>query len=356
MRAMEDTAPPVKGSIAALPPTTIKLIGSTQVLSDPSSVVKELIDNALDARASSIVVEISSNTLDVIQVRDNGHGIAPEDRPMAARRYSTSKIREFDDLKDVGGRWLGFRGEALASIAEMSGSLSIITRVEGEAVAVLLKIARNGEIDGQDRASHPMGTTVRVTDFFKSLPVRKQAALKHSSKYLAKVKKLMQGYALCRPKTRFSLRVLKAANEKINWMYAPKPDANLEDAAFKVIGRECASQCEWTIMESDGFEIQAFLPKPTAEASKVRNVGHFISVDSRPVSALRGVLKQLVVLFKEKIAKSSVGLTGVRDPFIFMNIVCPPDSYDANIEPAKDDVLFENSDMVVSARIHNLRG
>lgn len=133
--------------IAALPPNAVRAIGSTQALTDAASVVKELIDNALDARASAIFVEISTNTLDVIQVKDNGHGIGPHDRDMVCRRFCTSKIRELDDLENIGGTSLGFRGEALASAAEMSGSVVVTTRVEGEAVAVSSKFGRQGEIE-----------------------------------------------------------------------------------------------------------------------------------------------------------------------------------------------------------------
>lgn len=133
--------------IAALPPTTVRQIGSGQVLVDPSSVVKELIDNALDARAKSIFVDITANTIDSIQVKDDGHGIPGEDRPLVCRRYCTSKIRDLQDLRDVGGKWLGFRGEALSSMADMSGAISVTTRVEGEPVAVKVKYGRNGELD-----------------------------------------------------------------------------------------------------------------------------------------------------------------------------------------------------------------
>lgn len=138
-------AVPLPG-IAALPAATANQIGSGQVLVDPSSVVKELIDNALDARAKSIFVDITANTIDSIQVKDDGHGIPAEDRALVCRRYCTSKIRDFHDLRDVGRKWLGFRGEALASMTEMSGTLSITTRVEGEPVAVKLKYSRNGEL------------------------------------------------------------------------------------------------------------------------------------------------------------------------------------------------------------------
>jgi len=133
-------------SILELPPTTIRRLGSSQALTDASSVVKELVENALDARASNISVEISVNTLDVVHVRDNGHGIIPEDRVLACKRFCTSKIKEFLELDTIGGSSLGFRGEALASLADMSASLTITTRVEGEAVAVNLNIDQDGSI------------------------------------------------------------------------------------------------------------------------------------------------------------------------------------------------------------------
>jgi DNA mismatch repair protein MutL len=138
----------IVASIKALPPSTVHHIGSSQVLVDSCSVVKELIDNAVDARATSISIEISPNTLDVIQVTDNGHGITPEDRAMVCRRYTTSKISDFSDLIKLGGTSLGFRGEALHSLANLSGSLTVTTRVDSEIAAVKLLIARTGEVEG----------------------------------------------------------------------------------------------------------------------------------------------------------------------------------------------------------------
>ena len=119
-------------SIAPLPKTTRDVLRSTVVLVDSVSVVKELIDNALDARASSIAIEISANSIDVIQVKDNGTGVAPEDRELLCQRGCTSKIRSYEDLANLRGEFLGFRGEALSSIAEMSESVIVTTRVDGE--------------------------------------------------------------------------------------------------------------------------------------------------------------------------------------------------------------------------------
>lgn len=136
-------------TIHTLSAGTVRAIGASQVLTDPASVVKELIDNSLDARSSAIYIELSSNTLDVIQVRDNGVGIPPEDRALICRRYCTSKLSGMSDLSTIGGTSLGFRGEALASAAEISGgALMVTTRVEGEDAGVVLKMKQDGEVDG----------------------------------------------------------------------------------------------------------------------------------------------------------------------------------------------------------------
>ena len=132
--------------IEALPIDTTRAIGSAQSLTDSASVVKELIDNALDAGARAIFVELSNNVIDRIQVNDNGHGVALDDRKLFCTRYCTSKIRSLEDLQNIGGRSLGFRGEALASAAELSGGLMLTTKVEGEGTAMEYAFDPSGHI------------------------------------------------------------------------------------------------------------------------------------------------------------------------------------------------------------------
>ena len=112
-------------SIVALDTGTAKLLTATQVITSPYSTIKELLENALDARATSISIEISVNIVDVVQVRDNGHGIAPEDRGICCKRHTTSKLSSVSDLGVVGGRSLGFRGEALFATAQVAGGMEI---------------------------------------------------------------------------------------------------------------------------------------------------------------------------------------------------------------------------------------
>lgn len=130
--------------IGILPEATSRALVSSLALYDAKSVVKELVDNALDARATAIGIEISSNTLDVIQVKDNGTGIDIEDRQLLCKRGCTSKITSLDDLSRLGGSFLGFRGEALASMAELSQAVVITTRVDGEIVGTCIKYAASG--------------------------------------------------------------------------------------------------------------------------------------------------------------------------------------------------------------------
>lgn len=336
-------------SIQALPQSAVRAIGSSQALTDSASVVKELIDNALDARATSVFVEISTNTLDVIQVRDSGHGIAPCDRPLVAKRYCTSKIKDEKDLAKIGGMYLGFRGEALSSAAEMSTGMTITTRIEGEEVASALNLAPNGDVVGQEKASHPVGTTVRITGFLMKHPVRKQVALKGSGKTLAKIKQLLQSYAFARPMTRLSVRVLKGKSDRDNWAYAPKPGAGIEDVVLKVVGKPCASQCRIVEQESEGFHIEACVPCTNAEVDKINGVGQYLVVDGRPVNHGKGTFKHIVKLYKESLKKANPELEGVKDPFMYLHIKCPEDAYDPNIEPAKDDLLFDDAAKVVAA-------
>lgn len=279
--------------IEALPQKTIRAIGSTSVISDPYSVVKELIDNALDASATSLQIEISPNTVDIIQLKDNGHGISPKDQHYVCKRAFTSKIQTLDDLRNVGGSSLGFRGEALASAAEMCGGFAVTTRVESEVAGRSLKYGRNGELIGYadlarflnhvslltfycrtQRTSHPVGTTVRMTDFLKHLPVRRQTALKGAARNLTRIKKLLQAYAMAQPSKRLSLKVLKAKNENNNWAYAPSADASISDAALKVAGTEVSSSCvvkrlsshitdgnQQRSLDQKDYEAIVFLPK-----------------------------------------------------------------------------------------------
>jgi DNA mismatch repair protein MutL len=359
-------------AIAALPQSTVHLLGSAQALTTPTSLVKELVDNALDAKALSIDIIISSNTIDKIEVRDNGQGIQQEDLDALGRRGHTSKLRSFDELKSIGGVSLGFRGEALASAVQL-GEVTVTTRTDGEPVATKVKLKAPGGIDSRSRASHPTGTTVSVTKFMYKLPVRKQTFLKEASKTLAKIKELLQAYVLARPNIKFSFKVIKES--KALFSYAPRPNDGIKEVVSQIFGKEAASQCisksarfpervvestaeygmnsqtieDYMELKNNDFIVNVFLPKPDADPSKIGH-GQYISVDSRPVTHEKNAMRRIVTIFNRYMKESLPESSGkTKSPFLRLDITCPAGSYDPNVEPAKNDVIFGNESVVLEA-------
>ncbi|TGO29014.1 hypothetical protein BPAE_0020g00590 [Botrytis paeoniae] len=370
-------------AIKPLSDSTIHLLGSSQVLTTPTSLIKELIDNALDAKATSIDILISHNTIDKVEVRDNGHGIQPDDLDALGRRGHTSKLTTFTELRNIGGRSLGFRGEALASACQL-GDVSITTKMDGQPVATCVKLKALGGIQSQSRSSHPTGTTVCVMNFMSKLPVRKQTALKEAPKTIGKIQELIRRYALARISVKLTLKIVKGT--KGAWSYSPRPNIAIKDSVSLVIGREAALQCfeasmifpaspNCEIDTSEGadipadvnpandvatshFRLEAFLPRPDAEQSKI-GYGQYFSVDSRPVASDKGTMKKITIIFKKYLRSrlaSGAPSEKLKNPFLRLNIICPKSSYDPNVEPAKDDIIFENETLVLEAAEKMFRG
>ncbi|PQE19907.1 dna mismatch repair protein [Rutstroemia sp. NJR-2017a BVV2] len=365
-------------AIKALPESTVHLLGASQVLTTPTSLIKELIDNAIDAKATSIDILISQNTIDKIEVRDNGHGIQAEDLNLLGKRGHTSKLGSYEELRTIGGESLGFRGEALASCCQL-GNVSVTTRMNDQPVGTCVKLKSTGGIETQSRTSHPFGTTVCVTNFIAKLPVRKQNALKEAPKTLTKIQELVKAYALARISVKFSLKIVKGS--KGAWSYAPRRQGTIKDSVSLVLGRDAALQCveisklfpgsssdkslppaemETAVQDgigtpalltnSSSFCLEAFLPRRDADLGKLGH-GQYLSIDNRPVSHDKGSMKKIVTAFKKylKNALTDPASEKYKNPFIRLNILCPKASYDPNVEPAKDDVLFEDESLILDA-------
>lgn len=205
--------------IQALPLATSRLLGASASITAPESLVKELIDNAIDAGASSVEVQISPDTLSKLQVRDNGSGIRLDDLDRLGRRSHTSKLTSFEQLQTGAVSTLGFRGDALAH-ANTVANLSIMTRTKDDPVGSKadLKFGHGG-VQTRQPVSAPVGTTVRATKIFDTLPVRKHTYLKEGGKTIGKIKELLQSYVLARPTIRFSMKVL--GESKTSCDYSP---------------------------------------------------------------------------------------------------------------------------------------
>ncbi|KAF8431364.1 histidine kinase-like ATPase, partial [Terfezia claveryi] len=372
-----------------LAPTAISSLTANQVLTHPPSLIKELVENGIDASAGAIAVELTPNCLDVLQVKDNGHGVLPGgDRECMCRRGWTSKVSRWEEVERwVGsGGTLGFRGEALAAAVEMAdGGVEVTTRVEGEKVGWVGVYGRTGQISSQSSKSVPIGTTVKVMRFLKNLPVRREIAVKSATKHLQQIRQTLITYALSHCKIRFSLKVLPAGpkakpSADDNWVYSPSK--TVQEAVMKIFGKELAGGCIWVEKcggtagageDDGGIQVQAFLMKAgIVDLSSIPSKGKapqitggmgFIFVDSRPISCSRpGPFKSLLSLYKNYIRSSLLTANPnnpspptISDPFIFLNIQCKyPGMYDPNIEPAKDDVLFRNWDRDVLGVIEGM--
>uniref|UniRef100_A0A1B6CZP1 DNA mismatch repair protein S5 domain-containing protein n=1 Tax=Clastoptera arizonana TaxID=38151 RepID=A0A1B6CZP1_9HEMI len=190
--------------LTQLPQSTIRLIGSTQVISSVSSVVKELMENALDAGATNINIKLEKHGLDKIEIKDDGCGISRSDTAVMCLPYYTSKITEFNDLNNLNS--YGFRGEALSSLCAVS-QVSITTKTVEDEVGMCYSLDTNGQVISAKVSTILKGTIVTVTDLFKCLPVRKQlmSSSRRSSEELKKVENIVKSLAVIHPKLRVTL-------------------------------------------------------------------------------------------------------------------------------------------------------
>lgn len=343
-------------AIRALDPATVRLLGSSLNITSPAVLVKELIENAIDAQATSIEINLSPNTIDKIQVRDNGQGIGIDDYEKLGRRAHTSKLRAFSELHERNFQTLGFRGEALAS-ANTIGTVTITTRTAEDPIATrLILTPRVGGVKTRSPASGAVGTMVKVERLFEMVPVRKQQALKESRKCIARIQNLLQAYAMARPHIKLSMRVLK--EPKYTWDYAPSLTPSTRDAAMQLFEKALAVGCELLYAEAYGegsseltFTVEALLPRHDCDLKSVNGKGAFISVDSRPLSSSEGLGKKIASIFKSKLkasGESESPLGKLSAPFVQVNIRCARISYDFNISLLKDDVLFAEEEKILS--------
>ncbi|EPS38403.1 hypothetical protein H072_7854 [Dactylellina haptotyla CBS 200.50] len=345
--------------IHEIPQESIRRLGSSQVITDPITVIKELIENALDAGATSILVEASPDLISHIQVKDNGPGIDPSDRQLMARPNCTSKIVSFDDLLDVAT--LGFRGEALASLATVSGVLAITTRVKSESIAVAYEIAPDGSLNTITPVSAPVGCSVRVSNLFANFPVRKKTFEKMATKYLGQIRPLLLSYYLTHSKTRFQFKCVSGPlNNHRKKKIDPKYDvifaasSTKEQAVIKAFGVEPCRNGQWVNRTEDkgDIEFEAFLVKANADTSPVSRKGVCVAYKGRPLSTTRtqGLGHLIYSSYKKQIKALFAGrsIESPTEPLLFLNILSSAGKVDVNIEPSKDDVLFESNERVVS--------
>ena len=309
------------------------LIAAGEVVERPASVVKELVENAIDAGSSAIVVEIQRGGMSLIRVTDNGCGIAPEELPTAFLRHATSKLRTAEDLARIGT--LGFRGEALAAISAVS-RVDVLTRRPEDAVGAALH-GEGGHMEPVREEGAPEGTTIRVADLFYNTPARLKFMKKDSAETAA-VAGLMQHLALSHPDVSF--KFIKDGQEALH----TPGDGKLESAVYAALGREFAR----TLVPVDGrggdITVRGFVTAPVngrgARSMQVFFVnGRFIKSQVLTAALEEGYRNQL--------------LKG-RFPGCVLEVTLPVTAVDVNVHPAKTQVKFAREHDVFEAVFHTV--
>lgn len=312
-------------SIKVLDPDTAALIAAGEVIQGPSAVVKELVENSIDAGATRVEVVICTDPDWRIMVRDNGCGIPTSEAGTAFARHATSKIRSVDDLTRV--NTLGFRGEALASIAAVA-QVEMLTRPAAAGQGVCINL-RGGEITGVERRACAPGTRLTVSDLFFNTPARRKQ-LGHGSREMRAISETVSRLALAFPAVSVSL----AANNRTLWQTPGRGD--LLSAISVVWGDDVARNMVPVNFAQDGIEVCGYTGGLSAGRRDRRR--QLLVINGRPVGF--GQLSSALEAAYEGLMHRP------NRPVAFIILALPPDQVDVNVHPAKTEVRFLHADVV----------
>ena len=322
------------GKINVLSFAVANLIAAGEVVDRPASVIKELMENAIDAGASTITVEIRNGGVTFMRVADNGCGISAEDLPVAVRRHATSKIKDAADLDGI--LTLGFRGEALAAIAAVS-DLRILTRTADAAYGSMLT-SSGGEVVDIVEQGAPVGTTVIVENLFGNVPARRKFLKKDVSEAIA-VSTYVEKIALSRPD--IAIRLIVDGNMKLE----TAGDGDLKSAMYAVFGKDFVSRTIPVEGEGEGIRVSGFIGRPDNVRPKRNYENFFINgryINCRTASA---ALEQAYTSF----------IPPEKFPCCVLYIEINPAAVDVNVHPAKLEVKFSNERPVFEAIYYAVR-
>ena len=304
--------------IIQLSPHIANLIAAGEVVERPASVVKELLENAVDAGASKVTIEIRDGGMTFLRVTDNGCGMAPEDARTAFKRHATSKLRTAEDLSAIGT--MGFRGEALAAIASVS-RIELMTKTPGSLSGTSLML-EGGDILEESEVGCPDGTTIIIRDLFFNTPARMKF-MKSDTVEGSRVAAAVQLQALAHPEVAFQF--FRDGKQVLS----TPGTGGLEAAVYCVYGRDCARMVK---VESrwESYSLTGFVSRPT-DARPSRNLQTFF-VNNRPVKS------RLLVSALEEAYRNQI-MVG-KFPACVLHLTLPANTVDVNVHPAKTEVKF----------------
>ncbi len=313
--------------IKVLDQKTINQIAAGEVIERPSSVVKELTENAMDAKATMITVEIKEGGIDFIRITDNGFGIEKDQVETAFLPHATSKIRTIEDLIDVTS--LGFRGEALASIASVA-KVEVITKTDQSMVGVRYQIEGGQEI-AKEEIGCPVGTTFLIRHLFYNTPARRKF-LKSKNSEAGYIEQLLFHLALSHPSVAFKLIINNKNKTNTNG------NGNLKDVIYQIYGREIATNLISIKAKNLFMSVEGFVGKPVISRGNRQAETYFINgryIKSKLISkAIEEAYKSFTMVHKY--------------PFTVLHIEIKSELLDVNVHPAKMEVRIKREEEVYS--------
>lgn len=322
------------GNIVLLDELTINKIAAGEVIERPASVVKELVENSIDAGANKINIETKNGGITYIRITDNGKGFLPDDMEMAFERHATSKIREAADLETVTS--MGFRGEALASIAAIS-HVELISKTADNEIGKKVEV-KGGNIINVEDAGCPVGTTITVTDLFYNTPVRYKF-LKKDFTEAGYIEDVVTRIALVHPE--ISIKLVNSGKVILQ----TSGNGDMKSVIYSVYGKDVAENIIDINYEYEDIKVTGVIGKPVIARSNRSNQLFFVNKryikDKVLTSAAEQGYKGLL----------TIGKYG----FVVLNLEMNPQKVDVNVHPAKLEVRFEDENKVFKAIYHAIK-
>jgi len=322
------------GNIVLLDELTINKIAAGEVIERPASVVKEMVENSLDAGATNITIEIQNGGIKQIRISDNGKGIALDDMRIAFERHATSKIRVADDLESV--KTMGFRGEALASIAAIA-KVEMISRTNDSDMGNKIVI-EGGKILLEEPTGAPVGTTITVSNLFYNTPVRYKF-LKKDYTEAGYIEDIVTRLALVN--TNVSIKLVNSGKTVLQ----TNGNGNIKSVIYNIYGRDIAEAVLEVDYEYDGIKVSGVVGKPEIARSNRLYQQFFVNG--------RYIRDKTLTAAAEQSFKGLIPIG--RFGFLILNIGVSPDKVDVNVHPAKLEVRFQEENKVFKAVMYAIK-
>jgi len=320
--------------IQVLPESISQVIAAGEVIERPGSVVKELMENAVDAGSSEIIVELKSGGLQLIRVADSGEGMDEEDVPLALQRYATSKIERAEDLYAI--HTLGFRGEALPSICQVS-RMTLLTRTP-HSLSGTKVICEGGEITNISEIGCPIGTEVEVQQLFYNIPVKRKFLKSIRSELRSALNHFLR-LSLSHPE--ISFRLIHDGRTLHEYPKTEIPLVRIE----AILGKETYSHLLPVGFEDGGVRISGFASLPSLTRRNTESI--FFYVNQRFIKD-RIIYKAIMDAYRRILPSNQF-------PIVILYLSLPPSTVDVNVHPTKAEVKFQNPDRVYRAVLTAVR-